>query len=385
MNIGSSLLTLSQQVDPLTDSNWHTWKEDLLMVLRADGLTAGIIDGTVARPSDPPEAGQTWDVKDSAATAIIWSRLSPSLRHLARGEKSGKVLFAKLKAKFEASTWSRRIALRSAFHRVQHDASQPVDQYIQTLRDLKGQLATLGEEISDVYFKDVLLAGLDPAYESVRNSLLSQLTADKKEVDLDTTISMISGATYIQLNVESAADRVLDSMQAVKSEPIDAALATRFKKGNSGKGSTRDKGKSRPPPSHDSDHDHGFEDSHGHTWCSPTNEGCCHRCGRFGHIAARCYSKMPEEVESWLRDRAKDTSNIITESSHFVRPVHVNFRSPSPTNSDNTSIQSSFTATSSCGNASNHSGYRRRHRGRGRGRGNGRKYRDDEVVFEKCI
>ena len=38
----------------------------------------------------------------------------------------------------------------------------------------------------------------------------------------------------------------------------------------------------------------------GYRWCDPLNEGHCHRCGRSGHIAARCIHDMPQHVKEWV-------------------------------------------------------------------------------------
>jgi hypothetical protein len=47
-----SLLALAQDVELLNDSNWHNWKDEILMVLGADGVSAGIVSGTTVRPAD---------------------------------------------------------------------------------------------------------------------------------------------------------------------------------------------------------------------------------------------------------------------------------------------------------------------------------------------
>ena len=45
------------------------------------------------------------------------------------------------------------------------------------------------------------------------------------------------------------------------------------------------------------------EDEKGNRWCDPMNENHCHRCGRIGHIAARCVYDMPDDIKSWVLDR----------------------------------------------------------------------------------
>ncbi|KAJ7099147.1 Alpha/Beta hydrolase protein, partial [Mycena epipterygia] len=207
-----SLLSLAQTVDPLTSDNWHTFKDEILIVFNADGESADIVNGTTKRPTEAAPAA-AYDKKDKAAMTVIWARMSKEVRPLSKGITSGSKLYAALKAKYEASTWSRRVTLRTAFHQVSHDTSKPVEDYVQKVSDLRDQLIALGETVSDNYFKDVLLANLDPLYVGIRNTLLSQ---PKGESDLDDVKSVISGATYI----------VPDS-GFVKVEPEESALATR--------------------------------------------------------------------------------------------------------------------------------------------------------------
>jgi hypothetical protein len=45
-------------------------------------------------------------------------------------ETSGKAIYEKLRAKHEKLTWSRRVAIRNAFHCVIHDTSTPIKHYV---------------------------------------------------------------------------------------------------------------------------------------------------------------------------------------------------------------------------------------------------------------
>jgi hypothetical protein len=86
--------------------------------------------------------------------------------------------------------------------------SKPIDHYVRAVTELKDQLIALGEVVSDLYFKNVLLANLDSSYKSIWNSLLAQPAG---ESNLTAVLSVILGATYIQLDIKSAADNILES------------------------------------------------------------------------------------------------------------------------------------------------------------------------------
>lgn len=289
------------------------------MVLGADGISAGIVTGVTPRPADPT-GGAEWDKKDRAALSILWACMSKSSCSVTKGETSRKVVYEKLRSKHEKSTWSRRVAIRDAFHRVTHDISKPINHYVRAVTDLKDQLVALGEAVSDLYFKDVLLANLDPTYESIYNSPLAQPAG---ESDLTAVLSVVSGATYIQLDIKSAADNLLELQ--IKREPTEDVMAVRFgkKKG----GSWRDRrenpyGKSGSVAASskkgvhfetpDGAESSGLEDNSGRRWCDPTNEDHCHQCGCRGHIAARCIHNMPPDVVKWVmaHPRASERSHI---------------------------------------------------------------------------
>jgi hypothetical protein len=124
-----SLLTLAQDVELLNDSNWHNWKDKILMVLGADGVSAGIVSGTTVHPADQAGASD-WDKKDCAALSILWVCMSKSTCSVTKGETSGKAIYVKLHAKHEKSTWSCCVAICDAFYRVIHDMSKPINHYV---------------------------------------------------------------------------------------------------------------------------------------------------------------------------------------------------------------------------------------------------------------
>lgn len=261
---------------------------------------------------------EEWDAKDQTALPLIWSTMSKGLTHLVLGKTSGSEAWKALQTKYESSTWSRRVTLRTAFHRVKHDPSKPIDHYVQKVMELKSQLEALGESISDNYVKDILLSNLDPAYASVRNSLLSQPSG---ESNLDTVKSVVLSATYIALetsgNVDIAANDILNGMGALSISEQERAFLARGSRGGYGRkgqgpGTSRSGGsktytRSTSPTI--------VEDEKGYRWCDPSNENCCHRCGRSGHIAARCVYDMPPDIKDWVLGRPASSGK---EKAHMA-------------------------------------------------------------------
>ncbi|KAJ7790128.1 hypothetical protein B0H14DRAFT_2626377 [Mycena olivaceomarginata] len=232
-------------VAQLTPHNWHVFKDEILIVLGADGESSG----------------------------------SACPRTLARLLKASKKLPRHL---------------------------ETVEQYVQEVSDLKDQLTALGEEISDNYFKDVLLATSIHSTSASVTRLLDNLEA-----------KCHSGATYIKPDGD-----------IVKSEPEDTALATRVGGGrkvfaSSGMCSRWSRGIPDivlvvTPLT--------LSAMTGIVWVWRTKTvivGAIRQtrttvisCDRRNHIAARCVADMPKEIKTWILDRpgAHERSNAVRET-----------------------------------------------------------------------
>jgi hypothetical protein len=276
-----SIAALIQKVEPLSDKNWHKWKSQVMMVFRSDG-NARLVQGSEVRPA-ADKAAEAWDKRDDAALAIIWACTSQDFLYLVEEETSGSACFAKLKQKFETTTFARRVELRKAFYNAEHDLSKPIEIYIQKVLDAKAQLTAMGHKIDDVEVKDVILMNLHPSYDGVKLSLITQ----PNEPDLATIRSILGSSSP-----------VIDE-PFIKSEPLETALATRFgKRGSAGRGKVGKAVRNHSGSSSESElksrrgshtQPRGIEDEKGYRWCNfdPTNDNC-HRCGHKGHIAAFC-------------------------------------------------------------------------------------------------
>ena len=325
-----SLAALISKVDPLTDKNWYKWKNQIMMIFRMDG-SAALVAGTEPRPNDRTDAAK-WDKRDSTALGLIWASTHADFLFLVEEEASGSACFAKLKKKFETTSFARRVELRKRFYSIEHDPSKLINIYIQQVLDAKGQLVAIGHKIEDVEVKDVILMNLHSSYETVKLSLLTQPT----EPTLEVIRSILNSSSPI-----------IDAPFAIKSEPTDTALATKFKK--------KDSHGTHSVMSHRNDVGHsnhgrsksgeGILDEKGFRWGNVTSDNC-HRCGREGHIAALCVADMPPDIKSQIlgesptkNERSSYVRNSVFGRSHSrTSPSrHISFRthshSPSPAES----------------------------------------------------
>jgi hypothetical protein len=125
-----SIAALIHKVEPLTDKNWHKWKNQVMMVFRSDG-NAKLVQGTEKHP--PPKKATdvlAWDKHDDTTLTIIWACTSGEFLYLIEEETSGSACFAKLKAKFETTTFAHCVELRKVFYGTEHDPSKPIEIYI---------------------------------------------------------------------------------------------------------------------------------------------------------------------------------------------------------------------------------------------------------------
>ena len=112
------LSTLLQQIEPLTDSNWHTFNTQLITVL-ASNDSNDIITGTVTPPTDADQLA-TYNEKNKLAKTYIWSRTFKEWHYLVKDKPNGKLAYLALKMKFEASSFSHHIAFHKAFYGCVH-------------------------------------------------------------------------------------------------------------------------------------------------------------------------------------------------------------------------------------------------------------------------
>ncbi|KAJ7210418.1 hypothetical protein GGX14DRAFT_363326, partial [Mycena pura] len=220
---------------------------------------------------------------------------------------------------FEKSTMSRRIKARSDFYHATHDPHLPIDIYINKITASRSVLKGLGCEPGDSETTDVLLMNLHPSWSGVRTSI----TSNKDEQKLADVIGILNGS--------SVDPPIKDEDQELPAGALAASNA-RFGSGgrrggagggNGHSGGGRGHGGGYTGGGHGSSDTGGdrVSDDKGYHWCDPTNENHCHRCGRSGHIAARCIHDMPQHIKDWVmapRDRANASTGEHANSSYTL-------------------------------------------------------------------
>ena len=249
---------------------------------------------------------------DGTLVAYLWSKLGEEYRYLMQ-DHQGSTLEAwkNILSHFTRSTMPRRIQARQDFYHVEHDPSEPIGVYIYNVTKRRQALVDLGCKVEDVEMLDVLLMNLHESFASVKTTILTQ----KDEPKLEEVKAILMGGAQ-------------SAMPSIKTEPSSAAFATQagFRggrggsgyRGGAGSGYAGRNGSGRASSRPSSPRPAPSREDKGYRWCDPLNEGHCHRCGRSGHIAARCIHDMPQHVKEWVMNgppHQPDSGHFAAEES----------------------------------------------------------------------
>lgn len=304
MSVNSGIVALLSKVPNLNASNWHEWNKGMKMFFLGAGIT-GIASGT--SPTDPTELA-AWMKIDRQMTAYIYSKVDDEYLYLVDDLESGAAAYQALKAHFQRSTMGLRMQARKELYAVVHDPSKPVSFYIQALTSAKQKLVALGCTVEETEFKDLLLMNLDPSFHPIRTTLLAQ----KTEPTLDDMKSLLTSSTSAEDYSTPTAHSAAAAFSHGKGRNSNGRNS-----GNGhghGQGCGNGKGNSSDP----------MVDDKGFRWCDTTHDDGCHRCGRSGHIAARCMYNMPQTIKDHLFSL---NSHVAQEQVQSASTLSTNWRS----------------------------------------------------------
>ncbi|KAJ3560336.1 hypothetical protein NP233_g10907 [Leucocoprinus birnbaumii] len=311
MSIPSIAISLHNSV-PLLEGqhNWPAFKRSMTMFFSGAKVTHVI---TGSPPAEDDAKYSDWQSLDEQLSAFIFAKLDQELWYLVQDDDdestpSGRAFWARLKAHFEKSTIGCRVqARRHLYHDITHDPSKPVGVFIHEVVTAAQKLKSMGCTVEDKEITDIILMGLDSSYDHVRTTLL---VLDK------------------ELKLEDVKKHLASAASVVPPSTSHGALAASSKPRSYPRSSSYG-------PASSTSHSPSPIDSKGFRWCNPSNEGHCHRCGRAGHIAARCIFDMPQEVKDWVmttssRNRHPEIQKANSAFHFLSSPVGSPSGSPSP-------------------------------------------------------
>lgn len=284
--IPTAVASVITSIPKLDDSNWFAWAKKMKMAFLAAGLD-GISSGS---PPTDPALKARWDNLDRQMLAYVYLAISDEFQYLVEDHSSASSAWTDLKDHFEKSTFSARMKARKELYEVEHDTSRPLAHYLHSVSVAKQKLEALGCTIGDTEIKDVLLMRLDSSFDPVRLTILSQKD-EPTLADVKKILTSSSGADVI-----------------VKTEDVLVV----------GERSRSNKAR--------------LTDEKGFKWCDTDRDGVCHRCGRSGHIAARCMYNMPQYVKDYIMSNRAPSPSSSSSSSSTSRGEAAGFTYQLPNN-----------------------------------------------------
>ncbi len=275
--IPGALNNILSKIPDLDKSNWHKWSKGMNLFFLGVGAEF-IPTGTTPASTDLDKAAL-----DKRMLPYLYGKVAEEYQYLIEDETSAVSAWKELKGQFEKTSMSNRMVARRALYSIEHDPSQDIAVFLHAIKTAVTRLTALGVTIGEQEQKDIILMNLHLSFHTARGVILT--TA--KEPDLATVKSLLA---------------TTDSDPSVKTEPTEISFSAAHR--------ARD-----TPPSFSSSGSsgsigaHGFPvDAQGHRWCDPTNTDC-HRCGRSGHISAKCMHTMPQFVKDWIMKHSSSSSS----------------------------------------------------------------------------
>lgn len=258
------------KVDKLNDSNFHSWKQKIQLLLSLRELDDFIHDDP---PSIDSDNYRDWCKNDRKAMAHIGLSLSDHHLEHVRDVSTAKEMWLCILNIFERHTLLNKLAARRNFYTATMKEDENIMAFTNRIRQLASTLKSMGVEIDDKEMAMAVLNGLPERF----NNLISALDALGNE---DSTFSL--EFVKSRLLQEEQRIRMRENASNTKSE-ASALLANRRK----------------------------------------TAYHKCGHCGKEGHPSERCYKKFPDLApEGWHRKPKKDQSKstaLVTDQPSAVK------------------------------------------------------------------
>jgi hypothetical protein len=171
------------QVPLLNANNFTTWKYRMELILKSRRMWK-YVDGSAVAPNtrDTADVKREYEENDQLAHSQIVLTVSDSVISHLRTTTTAKDAWVKICSVFEQKGLAAKVFLRRKLLNLKKEASTPMQEHINTVRDLAEQLSAIGSPISDGDLAITLLCSLSDAYDPIIISLESR---DPKDITFD--------------------------------------------------------------------------------------------------------------------------------------------------------------------------------------------------------
>jgi len=234
----------STKIEKLNDTNYHAWKQKILLLLILKDLDAYIVQE--APPKDDGRFSQ-WVRGDKKAQAIIGLSLSDEHLEHVRNVSSAKQMWDVIKDVFERHTLLNKLNAIRNFYTVSMQKDEKMLKYLNRVTQLASTLKSMDVTIQDEELAMSTLCGLPPAYEHLIVAL-DALGNDSRT-----------------FTFEFVKSRLIQEEQRIHTKDLEHSSSD-----SSALFGVRTEHERRP---------------------NPRNRLKCTHCNRFGHTADRCWGK----------------------------------------------------------------------------------------------
>ena len=156
-----------------------------------------------SEPSDPAEA--EWHKKNSKVQTVIFLSIEDTPIQIVKMKCLARDIWKTLADQYTGVGALDALILMSCLHHFQLDDSKPLESQINQMSDMRSQLATMGDEISDAKFAIIISGALPSSYDTLKTMAIASVT-DMSQLMSDTLIQQILREEKCKGNQDSAAD-----------------------------------------------------------------------------------------------------------------------------------------------------------------------------------
>ena len=135
----------SMKIDKLTDSNYHAWKQKIVLLLSLKYHDDLIEENP---PTDTAELAK-WKKKDRKACAVIGLSLSDEHLEHVRDVKTAKEMWTAVLNVFERHTLLNKLSARRKFYTVTMESGEKILTSLNRVKQLAATLKSMSVEIDD--------------------------------------------------------------------------------------------------------------------------------------------------------------------------------------------------------------------------------------------
>jgi hypothetical protein len=240
----------SVKIKPLGKENFDTWKIQIEALL-INNDSWKYVNGTIPKPKEPPEAVTTWESNDAKARSDLILTICPSELKQIKNCPTSKDIWNKLHSFYQSQGPARKAMLLKTLILLKMKNGEDMRDHIRNFFDVVDKLEEMELCIINDLLAILLLYSIPDEYETFRIAIETQEKLPQ---------------------LEALKIKLLEEYEAIKRNSKENVSDAMFINKNPGRSS-------QPKKSEDSKKTERFKFA-------------CHTCGKIGHMAKDCRSKL---------------------------------------------------------------------------------------------